>query len=202
MKQALVIGGGSKNSQIIIDCLHEHDYTITNIGSSEHSKANNIRIEWSNIDIPSVHKICKFEQQFDFVFFNQNSSSLNFSDYSPDLETLKCWKLIKDWSHSHWISCQLPFLIIHSIKKNLHKQSKVGWMLSSYINYKSQNVEQFPDYSAYKFQNYLQMLNFGQHYQTFGILPDFHRDDSTEILKNITKSIIETEKLDKSLYRF
>ena len=202
MKHALVIGGGSKKSQVIIDCLVDSDFQVINIGSSEHPRANNIRIEWSQLDIPTVHKLCKFQQQFDFVFFNQNSSSLNHTDYNPDLPTLKTWRLIKDWTHSQWISCQLPFLIVHSLRKNLSKTSKIGWMLSSYIDYQSLDIEKFPDYSANKYQNYLQMIAFGQHYQTFGILPDFNRQDSMEILKTITKSIIDKENLDKTLYRF
>lgn len=202
MKHALVIGGGSKKSQVIIDCLVDNDFQVINIGSSEHPRANNIRIEWSQLDIPTVHKLCKFQQQFDFVFFNQNSSSLNHTDYDPDLSTLKTWRLIKDWTHSQWISCQLPFLIVHSLKNNLSNKSKIGWMLSSYIDYQSLDIEKFPDYSANKYQNYLQMIAFGQHYQTFGILPDFNRQDSMEILKTITKSIIDKENLDKTLYRF
>ena len=202
MKQALIIGGGSKNSKVIVDCLIEHNFEVTNIGSSEHPNANNITIEWSKLDIPSIHKLCKFEQQIDFIFFCQNASSLNSSDYDPNLPTIKTWKLIKDWSHSHWISCQLPFLVIHSLSGNLHSKTKIGWMLSDYIDYQSKGVENFPDYSANKYQNYLQMLDFGNYYQTFGILPDFNRADSTDILKNITKSIIETKILDKALYRF
>jgi len=202
MKHALIIGGGSEKSQVIIDCLVDSDFQVINIGSSQHPYANNIKIEWSKLDIPTVHKLCKFEQKFDFVFFNQNSSSLSATDYDPNLPTLKTWRLIKDWTHSQWISCQFPFLLIHKLSNNLSKTSKIGWMLSSYIDYQNKDIEKFPDYSANKYQNYLQMLAFGQHYQTFGILPDFNRRNTQEILKNIIKSIIDKKNLDKTLYKF
>jgi hypothetical protein len=196
MKNAIVFGCGAKNGIPIIDALLECDYSITNIGSSILNKKNvkNIQIDWRKIDIPFIHKtFSKIVENVDFVFFNQNSSTLNTDDFINNKhDTVFIWQQIKNWSNSHWLSCQLPFLVLHTLKDRLHKESKVGWMLSNYIDYKSDGVEQFLDYSSFKFTNYLIMKNFGtkSNFKTFGIIPDFNKDNSKNKLNKLIKEIL------------
>lgn len=207
MKHALIFGGASKNGKTIIDVLLNNNYVITNIGSSTHShkNVNNIKINWNDLDIVSTYKICSaINTQIDFVFFNQNSSSLSIEDFSVNHnDILLKWKLIKDWTNSHWLSCQLPFLVIHTIRNKLSENAKIGWMLSSFIDYQKENTKQHPDYSSFKYFNYLSMKCFAEtnNIETFGIMPDFTKENSADKLEEIINKVI-SQKIEKLLYKF
>ena len=205
MKNAIVFGCGSKNGIPIVQSLLENGFSVKNIGSSESHLKNvtNVQIEWKTIDIAFVHKIIKAEQNnIDFVFFNQNSSTLSSNDFNHN-DTLAIWQQIKNWSNSHWLSCQLPFLVLHTLKKRLTSRAKVGWMLSSYIDYQKENVDHYPDYSSFKFMNYLIMKNFGKqcNYKTFGIIPDFKKNTEKDKLKNLITKILNDEFISTKVYK-
>ena len=186
MKQALTVGCGSGNGKTIVDTLLANDYVVTNIGSSKHPDCDNILIEWQDLELADLHKIyCPGSCRIDFVFFNQNASSLETAAFDPDQNNLQVWKLIKNWQHTHWISCQLPILLLHYLGKNLVASSKVGWMLSSMMCYDRPDTESYPDYSSQKYFNYLAMKCFSKHYQTFGIMPDFTLAGSERRLADI-----------------
>ena len=146
MKNAIVFGCGSKDGIPVIDALLKQNYNVTNIGSSifDSKNVSNIQIHWKTIDIPFILKtFSRIKENVDFIFFNQNSSTLTTDDFSNNKhDTVFIWQQIKNWSNSHWLSCQMPFLVLHTLKDKLHKDSKVGWMLSSYIDYEIDNVEQ------------------------------------------------------------
>lgn len=202
MKQALTIGCGSSNSNIIVDTLVEQGYVVTNIGNSTHPKATNIQIQWNELQITNLHKLCKINGVLDFVFFNQNGSSLNHNNFDfSSLDTLGAWKLVKDWQQSHWISCQMPFLLLHTLKQNLTSSTKIGWMLSSTMRWDNSNATAYPDYSSQKYFNYLAMRCIGDHHQTFGIMPDFSKDDAHNKLKNIIKQVC-TQDINNKLFNF
>jgi hypothetical protein len=202
MKKALVIGGGSENGRTILDVLLDNNFDIINFGSSvyQQQKIKNITINWDCLDIESVHKnFSRFGGTFDFVFFNQNSSSLRLADHSVDHDDiLEMWRRIKDWQKSHWLSCQLPFLILHTIRKNLSSESKVGWMLSGYIDYNNSHSTDFADYSSFKYFNHLSMKSFAlsNQFKTFGIYPTFSDPTSKEKLKNIIDTVINEDQSD------
>jgi hypothetical protein len=202
VKQALTIGCGSKNGVAIIDTLLEKGYTVTNIGNSLHPKANNIQIDWDNLQITNLHKLLNISGVLDFVFFNQNSSSLelNAFDFS-NIETLAVWKLLKNWQHSHWIACQMPFLLIHNLKHNLTNKSKIGWMLSSTMIWDQPGVENYPDYSSQKYFNYLAMKCFNTHYETFGVMPDFSMADSAQQTSKIIETVCD-QNVNNMIFRF
>jgi hypothetical protein len=186
VKQALTVGCGSGNGKTIVDTLLANDYVVTNIGSSQHPGCNNITIEWHDLELTNLHKIYRPGScRIDFVFFNQNASSLETSAFDPNQNNLQVWKLIKNWQHTHWISCQLPILLLHYLGKNLVASSKVGWMLSSMMCYDCPGTESYPDYSSQKYFNYLAMKCFSEHYQTFGIMPDFTLAGSERQLADI-----------------
>ena len=56
MKQALIIGGGSKNSQVILSTLLDNDFEIVNFGASiyPHPQVTNVKIAWDQLDIEFV----------------------------------------------------------------------------------------------------------------------------------------------------
>lgn len=189
MKQALLIGcGNERGSKIVLGC-KEADYSITNIGSSPStvSDVNNIKIEWNSLGIETLHKILKqVDHSVDFLFFNQNSSSLAELDFTKTKDTLDNWRSIKGWGRSYWLSCQMPYFIIHTLGERLDSNSNIGWMLSGYIDVKRPGVTDHPDYSGYKFTNYLIMKNFNKRFRCFGINPEFQKNKD---IKTLVKEI-------------
>jgi len=207
MKKALVIGGGSENGRVILDTLADNDYDVVNFGSSIYQRDGvaTVPMDWHHVDIEFVHRnFSRFEGVFDFVFFNQNSSSLNARDFSIQHDDiLETWRRIKDWNHSYWISCQMPFLVLHTIRKNLCAESKVGWMLSTLIDHSNPASAEFADYSSNKYFNYLSMKSFAQanQFKTFGIYPTFSKPDSKDKLKHIVNTVINND-VDHTEFKF
>lgn len=194
MKQALTIGCGGGNSSAIIDTLLEKGYRVTNVGNSGHPGATNIQVKWSDLQITNLHRLVEIDGPLDFVFFSQNGSSLNSNNFDfANTDMLDAWKLVKDWQQSHWISCQMPFLLLHTLKKHLTPQTKIGWMLSSTMMWDNLNVEQYPDYSSQKYFNYLAMRCTGQHHQTFGIMPNFSGPCSQDRLKEVIEQVCDND---------
>jgi hypothetical protein len=197
MKNAIVVGGGQGKGAIVVDTLLENGYSVTNIGSSQHPKCNNITVDWKDIDILFVQRHCRFDHPIDFIFFSQNSSSLAEQNFSLKTDTLQTWTLIKDWTRSNWLSCQLPFLLVHTLRDSIHAETKIGWMLSSYMKHNVKDNNKHPDYSSFKYFNYLQMKCFSEqnNFKTFGIYPDFSVDKSENILYNtILQVLLDTDK--------
>jgi len=211
MKQALLIGCGNERGNNIVNACLNSGYKVINIGSSQSDIKNvvNIKINWKDLDIIHTHKILnRLNGNIDFVFFNQNASSLSQIDFTQSKGTLDMWGLVKNWTNSYWLSCQMPFFLIHSLGHKLHEKSIIGWMLSSYIDSAKTGVDDHADYSGYKFTNLMIMRNFNRKYRCFGIDPDFsislgmtnliHDICSGKILVNGT--IFEFDKKDKSKY--
>lgn len=196
MKQALVVGGGSENGIPILQCLLENNFKVINFGSSvhEHSNVTNVPLSWNHVDIEFVQRnFSSLSGTFDFVFFNQNASSLCCDDFCLEHDDiLRQWRHVRDWQHSTWVSCQMPFLILHTMRHNLAVRSKIGWMLSSYIDHNVPGVVDFPDYSANKYFNYMAMKAFGRvnEVKTFGIMPNFSQPQGKARLKQILDDII------------
>ncbi len=206
-KNALVFGCGNKNGKSIIDVLLENNFNVTNIGQNPHTSSHvkNINISWKDLNIKKIHDICLIDDPIHFLFFNQNSSSLSIDDFATNnYRKLTHWKRIKDWSNSLWLSCQLPYITIHNLEKNLSKDSTVGCMVSSYIDYNKVGTENHPDYSSFKYFNYLSMKCFGEknNFKTFGIQPDFSIENSETALRNIINEILVNQKNNFELYKF
>lgn len=189
MKHALLIGCGNARGDKIIRGCETSGFTVTNIGSSVSTKPSvkNIKIEWNDLDITELHKILKsIDHQIDFIFFNQNASSLSQSDFRNQKKTVDLWSLVKSWSKSYWLSCQMPYFLIQTLGEKISVDTKIGWMLSTYIDKDKQGVWDHPDYSGYKFTNYLIMKSMSKKYQCFGINPEFDGKDKIEsIIKGI-----------------
>ena len=188
MKQALLIGCGNKRGERIVSGCQEAGFHVTNIGSSASVNKNVTSIEsnWDDLDIITLHKILKeIDHKIDFVFFNQNSSSLSKEDFQQK-GTLDTWSLIKGWSKSYWLSSQLPYFVVQTLGDKLHEQSTLGWMLSSFIDFEKDGVDEHADYSGYKFTNYLIMRNYTNRFKCFGINPDF---SDTQKIKNLIRDI-------------
>lgn len=188
MKTALLVGCGKNNSKSIVEACEDAGYEVINIGS-----VGTYKIEWKELHITDLHKIlAKVKNKIDFVFFNQNASTLNPQDFTTDIDTLDLWAKIKAWQHSYWLSSQLPFFVIKTLGKKLRPKAKLGWMLSDFINTDTQGVETYPDYSGNKYTNYTIMKSFANtEFDTFGISPDFAETDSAQKLYKIIKEICD-----------
>lgn len=185
MKHALLIGCGNKRGELIVNGCIDAGYSVTNIGSSASSvqSVNNIQIAWNDLDIEKLHKILvKIDHNVDFIFFNQNASSLSQENFVDSKMTFDNWRLVKNWSKSYWLSCQLPFLLIKTLGTKLNSETKIGWMLSSYVDYNRKNIEEYPDYSGNKFTNYVIMKSFAKKFKCFGLNPEFEKSNKIPTL--------------------
>jgi hypothetical protein len=207
MKHAIVFGCGGENGLPIIDSLVRNNFMVLNVGSKDLQIKNveNINIDWNDLDIPTIHKnFSKLSHDIDFIFFNQNSSTLTASDFDVTAnDTVSVWQQVKNWSKAQWLSCQLPFLVIHTIKDRLTSDSKIGWMLSAYTDHGVKGVCDYPDYSSFKFTNYLIMKSFGinSNLKTFGIIPDFAQQDSKQDLGKLVEKIVKEDIESQTIYK-
>ena len=71
-------------------------------------------------------------------------------------------------------------------------------MLSSFIDKDKEGVDEHPDYSGYKFTNYLVMKNFANKFNCFGINPDFDKEDG--IKKLIKQICIDNKKCNGEVF--
>jgi len=192
MKTALLIGCGSKFGLTLLKNLLDQNWTIYSIsGTSVDIQSHNLYqkiVDWDNFNVGIIEKFLKNCPKMDLIFFNQNSSALDKDYFTKNYySTLELWKQEKTWSQSYFVSCILPFHIIHSLGDRCDNNTKVGWMLSTYI-YNHTNISN-ADYIGNKYQNYLIMKNFSQvHPSCFiGINPDTLSETGT--IDNIKKLI-------------
>lgn len=162
------------------------------------SDAHTLTVDWSLVKESDLHRFLNGLPQIDLVFFNQNSSSLSESSFHQDrYQPLDLWKQMAHWRQSYFVSCQLPFQIIHSLGDRLHKNSRICWMLSSMIV--RHPDPGYADYIGNKFQNYLLMKNFAQRHQScfMGIDPgDLNQTDQSikvsTLLELFDRPVIQT----------
>lgn len=140
-------------------------HEVLHISSSASAGAGALAVDWNRINESDLHRFLTGLPRIDLVFFNQNSSSLSESSFRMDrYQPLDLWKQIAHWRQSYFVSCQLPFQIIHSLGDRLHSDSRICWMLSSMIV--RHPDPGYADYIGNKFQNYLLMKNFASRHQS------------------------------------
>jgi len=194
-KNCLLIGCGSKFGLEILEYLLEIGYTVNSISGSnlKHNNVNHLQINWKNLNVAQIEKFLKDLPNLDLVFFNQNSSALGSHDFIKNKSTVDLWKLEKNWSQAYFVSCILPFHIIHTLK-SVHK---VVWMLSPLIYNHNDRQIGFADYVGNKYQNYLIIKNFAkQHKSIFiGLNPDKLLSTKDDVsIKDMVKFIESADK--------
>ena len=165
-------------AQIRADTGHE----ILHVSSAESTDQNGIKVDWKHVRESDLHRFLMRLPKIDLLFFNQNGSSLSASSFQNNrYETLDLWKQIAHWKQSYFVSCQLPFQIIHCLGDRLDEQSRVLWMLSSMV-VRHSNDPGYADYIGNKFQNYLIMKNFARAHRAcfIGIDPGNLNDGDDE----------------------
>lgn len=155
---ALLIGCGSKFGLKLLQTLLDNQWIVYSITGSEihpHENLHQLTIDWNTCNQATVEKFLNTLPELNLIFFNQNSTSLSDTSFES-LTKLDLLKLEKHWAQSYFVSCILPYHIIHNTK--LNNSSKVVWMLSSYIYYHAEIKH--ADYLGDKFLNYIIMKNF------------------------------------------
>lgn len=158
----LFLGAGQGFGQAFKDARKQAGQQVFEISSSPGNQNTHLSVNWSTVNEASVHRFVKKLPPIDLVFFNQNGSSLSaesFQDQGSNI--LDLWKQISHWRQSYFVSCQLPFQIIHTLGDRLQAHSLICFMLSSAVVYHDA-ILGHADYIANKFQNYLVMKNFAK----------------------------------------
>lgn len=160
----LFIGAG-KGIGLALQQYRRHlGHDTFNITSRSSTNPQDFTVDWTTLNESHLHRWLRRLPKIDLVFFNHNYSSLNRANFrSGAHDTLHLWQQVKHWRQAYWVSCQMPFEIIHTLKDRLHEESRVVWMLSSMIaSGPISDPDQlgYADYIGNKFQNYLVMRNF------------------------------------------
>lgn len=161
---SLLIGCGGDFGQRLEHELKNQGHTVWQITSDSSPDPCALTVDWSTVDMDSLHRWLRSLPPLDLVFFNQNGASLNTPSFQPEAyQPLALWQQVKQWRQTHWTSCELPFFTVHTLGAALQAHTRVVWMLSESI-YKYNQRYQHADYVANKFQNLLIMKNFAQHH--------------------------------------
>jgi hypothetical protein len=173
MLNELFVGGSKGLAAKLIEHSYKQGNQIFSITSQETSSKSNLTVDWRTLNVAHLHKYLLSLPKIDLILFNQNSSSLSDDSFNQNFyQTFDLWKQIKTWQQSYFVSCQLPFYIIHTLKDKIHSGTRVIWMLSNMI-VNHRDDFQYADYIGNKYQNYLMMKNFSRNLPGcfFGIDP-------------------------------
>ena len=172
MKRCVITGGGSKFGQQLTENLIQAGYfvdLITSNGSDwvGNSSVNVIPIDWKTVNLQDLKKLIP-KHPIDLMFFNHNSSALSGSKFLR-----RTVQNVKDWQQSYFVSCQLPFYMIHSSANKISSNTKIAWMLSESIKDLPDSEIGNADYIGNKFTNACIMRSFSLNFPAcfFGINP-------------------------------
>jgi len=177
MKTALLIGCGSKFGLSLQQTLLSQGWSVSAISGTASiadtsNQLNQLAVDWKTCSQANLEKFLKKLSSIDLIFFNQNSSALSDKSFTIDnYPTVELWKQEKTWAQCYFVSCILPFHVIHTLQNKFSNNTKVAWMLSSFVHSHS-NIDH-ADYIGNKYQNYLMMKNFSLHHPGcfFGVNP-------------------------------
>jgi len=208
MKTALLIGCGSKFGLDLLKQLLDQNWKIYSISGSQIDLASknltHLTIDWKTVTVANLEKFLRDCPRLDLIFFNQNSSALAKDNFTETYyTTLELWKQEKTWLQSYFVSCILPFHIVHSLGNRCDTNTKISWMLSSYI-YRHSDIGN-ADYIGNKYQNYVLMKNFSQHHPScfFGINPDSLANNNTEQnIKNLIAVVDSSDDINGTVIKF
>ncbi len=182
MKNALLIGCGSKFGATFTKNLADNNYQIDLISSSDlqYKNTNTIHYEWyESNDREDMYKdemtvefhrnllsnilFSLSEKNYDLILFNQNRGQLfNFKVFSKfntlekhNLFDLDDWMSV--WSLRYWFGCQLPLYISAYLNNNksILSDTKIVWMNSGIIECPASADENwlYQDYIGLKVHN-------------------------------------------------
>jgi hypothetical protein len=174
MKQCLITGAGTRfGRELTLRLLDSgyHVHLVTSAGKDWSSMKNVsvIDVDWHKIEIKNLKSLLPNTDQLDLIFFNHNSSAL--SEMKFEKSSIQS---VQHWQYSYFVACQLPYYLIHSLKRQIHSDTKIGWMLSHLIKHVEDTEVGHADYIGNKFTNACIMRAFSRSYPAcfFGLHPD------------------------------
>jgi hypothetical protein len=172
MKRCVITGGGSKFGQHLTESLIQAGYFVDLITSNDiawigNSSVNVIPVDWKTVNLQDLGKLIP-KHPIDLMFFNHNSSALSGAKFQR-----RTVQNVKDWQQSYFVSCQLPFYMIHSSANKISVNTKIAWMLSESIKDLPDSEIGNADYIGNKFTNTCIMRAFSLNFPAcfFGINP-------------------------------
>lgn len=184
--KALIVGASKGFGLSLTNELTSLGWTVNTM-----SRTGTIPVDWKTINQATLEKSLKLLDKQDLIFFYQNYSALNKSDYTNNLSVAELWKREKDWSQGHFVSSILPYHIIKTVGAQ-----RVGFMLSP-SSYEHGDLVVHGDYVGNKYQNYITMRNFSLTGQGcyFGLTPkqESDLDNSSVNTLNFLKNISDKE---------
>ena len=173
MKQCLITGAGTRfGREMTLRLLDAgyHVHLMTSAGKDWNSMKNVsvIDVDWHKIEIKNLKSLLPNTDQLDLIFFNHNSSALSEMKFEKS-----SIQRVQDWQHSYFVACQLPYYLIHLLKRQIHSDTKIGWMLSHLIKHVEDRQIGHADYIGNKFINACIMRAFSRSYPAcfFGMYP-------------------------------
>lgn len=156
----LILGAGSKWGQHFTQQILSEGHTVDLITSSSVPNANNIRVDWNQLTLEEISLILTplKGKQYDIIFFNQNSGGAPNDVWFEPTNTFP----LEAWSKSVWLDCQLPYYVIKVLTNSIHKNTKVGWMLTGLIDGKEKDKWKYAGYASNKNSNVHIMRGFSQ----------------------------------------
>lgn len=156
MKTALLIGCGSKFGLSFQKKLLSLGWTVNAISGTPSTDSNDhlnqLVVDWKTFTVADLERFLKKQSSIDLILFNQNSSALSDKSFTIDsYPTVELWKQEKTWLQCYFVSCILPFHIVHTLQNKFSSETKVAWMLSSFVHSHS-NIDH-ADYIGNKYQN-------------------------------------------------
>lgn len=193
MKQCLITGGGSKFGQHLTHQLLAAGYHVHLITSNINCEAQDnltiLPVDWKSLSMQNLRSLVPNANSLDLIFFNHNASALNKDRFVPG--QLQSYK---DWQHSYFVACQMPFYLVHVLANKIMPSTKICWMLSELIFDPVDSQVGFADYIGNKFTNACIMKSFSINHPGcfFGMHPDGgvgSNDDQKDIVK--AKHLVE-----------
>lgn len=171
MNKVLLFGFGDKWGKHFISYLSKKGIQIDSVSSKELElpNVNNIKIDWFGLDRNKIKELIDPDTKYDLIFFNHNNGG------APSDHFLKPGNEIDlgQWNYNYWISCQLPYVVIHHLSNSITENTKIGWMLTGLIIGSDKSLYQYAGYAGVKSTNLHIMRGFSQFHRGifFGLNP-------------------------------
>jgi len=197
MKQALILGGGSKWGANFTKNLADNGYTVDLITSSdfEYQNVHSYKIDWIYSNTNQLKNLLEplTLKKYDLIFFNQNSGGgPNDIAYAPgDIFPIDHWNI------QNWINCQLPYVVVKTLSDSIHNDTKIGWMLTGLIDGKDKEMWKYAGYASVKNTNLHIMRGFAnQHHGIFFALnpfwfPEKEQEQDAETIRLLIENLKE-----------
>ncbi len=192
MKNALLLGCGSKWGAEFTKTVADADYNVDLITGSDFSYKNvaTHKIDWFGSNLEAIEDLLLplKQKKYDIIFFNQNTGGgPNEQAYAPgDIFP------IDHWNVQNWINSQLPYSVVKLLSDSIHETTKVGWMITGLVDGKEKDLWKYAGYASVKSTNIHIMRGFAhQHRGIFFALDPIwfpknqHKQDAKTILSKI-----------------